>query len=53
MADLTKEQVEEFRKLMKEEYEKDLTYKEAYEQVWRLVRYFELLIEIDRREKGR
>jgi len=49
---LSKEQVEKFRKLFKEEYGKEYTYKETYEATSNLLGFFGLLWRIDRRIKN-
>jgi len=48
---LSKESVESFQRLFKEHYAEDMTYEEAREAGENLVRYFELLIELDRKSK--
>lgn len=51
MRILSKQTVEEFQKIMKQEYGQDLSLAEANEQGTRLVQFFELLIEIDQKQK--
>lgn len=48
---LSRHTIEEYQKVMKEEYGQKLGYAEAGEQGTRLVKFFELLIEIDQKQK--
>jgi len=48
---LSKQAIEEYRKIMKEEFMQDITVAEAEEQGTRLLKFFELLIDIDRKNK--
>jgi len=48
---LSKQAIEEYQKIMKEEFGQDITVGEAEEQGTRLVGFFETLIEIDRKQK--
>jgi len=48
---LSREAIEKFKKLMKQEYGVDYTDKEAREAAENLVNFFELLIKIDRRNR--
>ena len=48
---LSKQAIEEYQKIMKEEYGQEITLAEAEEQGTRLLRFFELLIKIDQRKK--
>lgn len=48
---LTEEEIQEFKKLAKETMGLDLTDAEAEDQGGRLITFFELLIEIDRKNK--
>lgn len=52
MAQLTKEQVEEFKKIAKETRGIELTDKEAWEQANNLVNFFKLLYECDMEERN-
>ena len=49
---LSKESIEEYQKIMKEQYGEEVSFEEAREQGENLVRFFELLIEIDRKPKN-
>lgn len=49
---LSKEQVEKFRKLFEEKYRKEYAYEEAYEATPNLLGFFDLLLKIDRRLKN-
>lgn len=46
---LSDKTVQEYKKIFKEEYGQDLTNAEAREQGERLVKFFEILIRVDRR----
>ena len=48
---LSKNAIDEFKQIMKEDYGQDLTDAEANEQGERLVRFFEILLKIDQREE--
>jgi hypothetical protein len=48
---LSDKAVQEFKDIFKKEYGKDLTDSEAREQGERLIKYFELLIKIDQKDK--
>lgn len=48
---LSTQMVENFQKIMKQEYGQELTFAEAEEQEIRLVKFFELLIKIDQKQK--
>jgi len=48
---LSNKTVQEFKDIFKKEYDQDLTDVEAREQRERLVKFFELLIKIDRRNR--
>ena len=48
---LSKQAIEKFQKIMKKEYGQELSMAEAEEQGARLLKFFELLIEIDQRRK--
>jgi len=50
MVQLSREQILKWQKFFKEEYGKELTYKEAYEAAHNLVGFFDLLLKIDMRE---
>ena len=50
MVQLSKERILEFQKIFKEEYGKELSYKEAHEAAHNLVGFFDLLLKIDMRE---
>lgn len=47
---LSDKSVQEFKEIFKKEYGQDLTDTEAREQGERLLKYFEILIKIDRRK---
>ena len=49
---LGKESIEEYQKIMKEQYGEEVSFEEAREQGENLVRFVELLIEIDRKPKN-
>lgn len=51
MSEVSKERILELQKIIKEEYHKEVSYKEAYEIGNNLVGYFSLLWEIDQRNK--
>jgi len=46
---LSKEAIEEYKKIFKEEYSKELPYEEVYEAAHNLVGFFDLLLKIDMR----
>lgn len=46
---LSQKAIVEFQRIMKEEYGQDITTAEAEEQGTHLLKFFELLIEIDRK----
>jgi len=48
---LSQEAIEKFKELMKREYGVDYTDKEARQAAENLVKFFELLIKIDRRNR--
>ena len=48
---LSKQAIEEYQKIFKEEYGQELTFAEAEEQGTRLLKFFEILIKIDRSNK--
>ena len=48
---LSKQAIEEYQNIMKEEFGQDITVAEAEEQGTRLLKFFEVLIEIDRKNK--
>ena len=50
---LDKEMVEEYQKIMKEQYGEEISFEEAREQGENLVRFFELLIVIDRKQMNK
>lgn len=50
---LSKQAVEEYQKIFKKEYGQNLTYAEAEEQGNRLLKFFEILIKIDQKNKSR
>lgn len=47
VLDLSKETVEEYQKIFKKEYGKDITYEEAHEQGLRLINFMKLLFELE------
>lgn len=47
---LSKQSIDEFKQIVKEDYRQELTDAEASDQGERLVRFFDLLIKIDHRE---
>lgn len=51
MAELSRETIEEFRAIFKQEYEVEYTDKEAWEAAHNLVGFFDLLLKIDQRQK--
>jgi len=53
MVQLSKERILEFQKIFKEEYGKELSYKEAHEAAHNLVGFFDLLHKIDRKNKNK
>ena len=50
---LSKQAIEEYQKIMKEEFGQDITVAEAEEQGTRLLKFFEILIEIDGRQDNK
>jgi len=48
---LSKQAIEEYQKIMKEEFGQDITVTEAEEQGTRLLKFFEILIKVDQRDK--
>ena len=50
---LSKQAIEEYQKIMKEEFGQDITIAEAEEQGTQLVKFFEILIEIDKRQDNK
>ena len=48
---LSKQAIEEYQKIMKEEFRQEITVAEAEEQGTRLLKFFEILIKIDQRGK--
>ena len=48
---LSKQAIEEYQKIMREEFGQDISIAEAEEQGTRLVKFFETLIEIDQKRK--
>lgn len=48
---LSKQAIEEYRKIFKEEFGQDITEAEAEEQGTRLLKFFEILIKVDQRSK--
>jgi len=48
---LSKEAIEEFKKIWKEDFGKEISDQEAYESGSNLVNFFKLLYEIDQRNK--
>lgn len=48
---LSKQAIEEYQRIMKERYGQDITLAEAEEQGTRLLKFFELLIEMDQKSK--
>lgn len=53
MSQLSKETVEEFRRIFKQDYGVEYTYEEAWEVAHNLVGFFDLLLQIDQRQKER
>jgi hypothetical protein len=51
MVSLSKESVEEFRRIFKEVYGADYTYEEAWEAAHNLVGFFDLLARLDFKQK--
>ena len=49
---LSKESIEEYQKIMKEQYGEEVSFEDAREQGENLVSFVELLIEIDRKPKN-
>ena len=49
---LSNEAIEEYRKLYKQEYGKEISYSEASEQGNRILNFFEILMQIDQRIKN-
>ena len=50
---LSKQAIEEYRKIFKEEFGQDITEAEAEEQGTRLLKFFEILIKVDQRNKNK
>ena len=48
---LSKQAIEEYRKIFKEEFGQDITEAEAEEQGIRLLRFFEILIKVDQQNQ--
>lgn len=48
---LSKQTIEKFQRIIKQNCGQELTFAEAEEQETRLVRFFELVIEIDQKQK--
>lgn len=48
---LSKQAIEEYQKIFKKEFGQGITTAEAEEQRTRLLKFFELLIKIDRKQK--
>ena len=48
---LSDEAISEYQKILKEDYGKEISREEAYEQGLRLVEFFDLLYKIDKRNK--
>lgn len=53
MPQLSKNRILEFQKIFKEEYGKELSFAEASEAANNLVGFFDLLLKIDARNKGK
>ena len=53
MPQLSKERILEFQRVFKEEYGKELSFAEASETASNLVGFFDLLLKIDARNKGK
>lgn len=51
MAELSKQSIEEFKQIIKEEYGVEYTDEEAWEASRNLVNYFQLLWEMDQKQK--
>ena len=51
MVNLSRESVEEFRRIFKEVYGADYTYEEAWEAAHNLVGFFDLLARLDFKQK--
>jgi len=51
MPQLSKERIWEFQKIIREDYDKEVSYEEAAEIAGGLVGYFDLLAKIDARNK--
>jgi len=51
MPELSRERVEELRRIFKEEYGVEYTYEEAWEAAHNLVGFFDLLLKVDQRQK--
>ncbi|PJE75947.1 hypothetical protein COV04_02220 [Candidatus Uhrbacteria bacterium CG10_big_fil_rev_8_21_14_0_10_48_11] len=47
----SKEAIEEFKKIYKKEYGKELDDKEAYESAYNLLNFFKLLMDIDMKDR--
>ncbi len=50
MTQVSKERILEFQKIIKEDYDREVSFAEASEMVNNLVGYFDLLLKIDMRE---
>jgi len=48
---LSKQAIEEYQKIMKEEFGQEINTTEAEEQGTRLLKFFEILIKVDQRNK--
>jgi len=48
---LSKQAIEEYQKIFKEEFGQDITVVEAEEQGTRLLRFFEILLKVDQRNQ--
>jgi len=53
MAQLSKERILEFQKILKQDYGKEFSFAEATEAANNLVGSFDLLLKIDRRNKNK
>lgn len=49
---LSKQAIEEYQKITKEEFDQDISLSEAEEQGTRLLKFFELLIKVDQQNKN-
>jgi len=50
---LSKESMEEFKKIWKKEFKEEISNQKAYEEGARLINFFKLLYEINSKEKDR